>query len=86
MRFHNAELGAFPRGWQDWGFFGFDIALGEPAILHAGVRARAGIDISQITDFILGILTIDIYRDDASDVEYAIADQAAEQARADQES
>src|SRR5688572_1122457 len=77
MRFHDATLGAFPRGWQDWGFLGVDVAIGEPFVLHAGVRVRAGMDISQITDFVLGILTLDIYRDDASDFEYALADEAA---------
>jgi hypothetical protein len=85
MRFLDSELGAFPRGWQDWGFLGVDIAIGEPFVLHVGVRARAGMDISQITDFILGILTIDIYGDDATAVEYALADEAAEEPRADME-
>jgi hypothetical protein len=73
MRFHDAELWAFPRGWQDWGYIGFDVALSEPFLLHMGGRVRAGFDISQIADFFLGVFAIDIYHDDATADEYAAA-------------
>lgn len=53
------------RGWQDWETISVEIAIPEPFITHSGLYVRAGIDPSQIFDFLLGLLTIDLYGDRA---------------------
>lgn len=73
LRFPDAPLIHYPRGWQDWGYVGFDIALSEPLLLHAGFRIKFGIDLSQIVDFFIGFTGCDIYGDDAAPWELAEA-------------
>jgi len=53
------------KGWQDWETFSVEIAIPEPFILHSGFNVRVGVDPSQIFDFALGILCIDLYDDNA---------------------
>ena len=53
------------KGWQDWETFSVEIAIPEPFILHSGFNFRAGFDPSQVLDFVLGLVTIDLYDDDA---------------------
>jgi hypothetical protein len=53
------------RGWQDWEVIGFELAIPEPFILHSGFNVRAGVDPSQVVDFVLGFLCIDYYDDNA---------------------
>lgn len=52
-------------GWQDWEMISVEIAIPEPFILHSGFNVRAGIDPSQILDFALGLVGIDLYDDNA---------------------
>jgi len=75
MRFEDAILYSYPRGWQDWGFVGADVAVSEPFLLHIGLKFRAGVDLSQIMDFTLGLFTIDFYGDDCTDEELAEASE-----------
>lgn len=85
MRYVEAELGPFPRGWQDWGFIGLDAALSEPFLLHAGIRAKLGVDISQVVDFVVGVFYLDLYGDDATEAEYrGLYESPAGDSRADQ--
>jgi len=53
------------RGWQDWEVFSVEVAVPEPFILHSGFNIRAGADPSQMFDFVLGLLCIDLYDDNA---------------------
>lgn len=61
-----------PHGWQYWGSTGFQFALSDPLLTHAGFMIKAGFDLSEVSDFILGILCIDALKhDDMSRDEYA---------------
>jgi hypothetical protein len=53
------------RGWQDWGVFSLEVAIPEPFFFHSGINVRAGFDISQVFDLILGVFTLDLYDDNA---------------------
>ena len=53
------------RGWQDWEVISLEVAIPEPFLLHSGLNVRAGVDPSQIFDFVLGIFCIDLYDDNA---------------------
>jgi len=53
-----------PRGWQTWEYVGGEVAICEPFITHAGVTIRAGVDLSEVMDFVLGIVCIDFKQDD----------------------
>ena len=53
------------RGWQDWEMFSVEVAIPEPFILHSGLNLRLGFDPSQVFDLVLGIFTIDLYDDNA---------------------
>jgi len=64
-----------PRGWHNFAYTGleFAIPLGipcTPADTHLGIDVRAGIDTSQVADFVLGFIGLDFWHDDlrASDV------------------
>ncbi len=62
------KYGALPflhRGWQDWEVFSLEIAIPEPFILHSGFNVRAGVDPSQMFDFVLGVFCLDLYDDNA---------------------
>lgn len=69
-----AQRGIFlaPRGYQYWGYSGIHLAICEPFLTHAGLMIKLGIDPSEITDFLLGILFIDALKhDDLSRDEFA---------------
>lgn len=64
-----------PRGWHNFAYTGLEIALPlgipyTPLDTHLGATVRAGIDTSQIADFLLGFVGIDFWHDDlrATDV------------------
>jgi hypothetical protein len=59
------HFGRLHRGWQDWETFSLEAAISEPFLLHTGVYVRAGFDISQVFDFALGIIGLDLYSDNA---------------------
>ena len=61
--FHKAVLGV-PRGWQTWEYIGAEVAVCEPFLTHVGVTARAGVDVSEVFDFVLGFVFIDFKQDD----------------------
>ncbi len=58
----------FPCGWQDWECISAEIAIPEPFILHTGFYLRLGIDPSQIFDFALSLICLDLYQDAAYDL------------------
>jgi len=62
------ELRGLPylsRGWQDWECISLEVAIPEPFILHSGFYVRAGVDPSQVFDFVLGLFCVDLYGDAA---------------------
>lgn len=61
--FRRAFLGV-PRGWQTWEYIGAEAAICEPFLTHMGVTVRAGVDLSEAMDFVLGIFCIDFKHDD----------------------
>ena len=62
-RFHRAFLGV-PRGWQMWEYVGGEFAICDPFLTHMGVTVRAGFDLSEVMDFVLGFLFVDFKHDD----------------------
>ena len=64
--FHSTTPRPFlANGWQDWEMISVEIAIPEPFILHSGFNVRAGIDPSQMFDFVLGLVGVDLYDDNA---------------------
>jgi hypothetical protein len=61
--FHRALFGV-PRGWQTWEYVGAEVAVCEPFLTHLGVTLRAGFDLSEVADFVLGVFCIDFKQDD----------------------
>jgi OOP family OmpA-OmpF porin len=61
-----------PRGWQYWAYSGVEAAICDPFITHFGVTLRLGLDISELSDFVLGWFTVDYKRDDLTPEEYAL--------------
>lgn len=61
---------AFHRGWQYWGTWSLELAMSEPFLTHWGVDLRLGLDISEISDFLLGLVLIDFKRDDLNREEF----------------
>ncbi|MFO7822239.1 MAG: hypothetical protein R6V56_09340 [Lentisphaeria bacterium] len=59
------SLPYFHNGWQNWETFSVELALPEPFILHSGFYARVGVDPSEVFDFALGLLCLDLYDDNA---------------------
>ncbi|MCX7049154.1 MAG: hypothetical protein NTX50_27165 [Candidatus Sumerlaeota bacterium] len=59
-----------PRGWQYWENVAVELGISEPFLTHLGFDIRVGIDPSEISDFILGIFTIDYNNDDLTAEEY----------------
>jgi len=53
------------RGWQDWETFSVEIAIPEPFFFHSGINLRVGFDPSQVFDFLLSIVGLDLYQDNA---------------------
>lgn len=61
-----------PHGWQYWASTGFQVALCDPILTHAGFTVKAGFDLSEVSDFLLGVLCIDaIKHDDMNREEFA---------------
>lgn len=52
------------RGYQYWEYMGGEAAICDPFFTHLGVYLRAGIDISEVSDFLLGWTTFDFKKDD----------------------
>lgn len=67
--FRNREIPSpyMYRGWQDWEMFQAEIAIPEPFILHSGVNLRVGFDVSEVFDFALSLVGLDLYGDRAYD-------------------
>lgn len=68
------QRGSFlaPSGWQYWATTGFQFAICDPLLTHAGFMVRASFDISEVSDFALGLLCIDALKhDDMTRDEYA---------------
>lgn len=61
------EVFPLRRGWQYWETIAVEAGISEPFLTHAGLYARVGLDPSEILDFVLGFLTIDLKRDDLRD-------------------
>lgn len=58
------------RGWQYWENFGAEVSISEPFLTHFGFNFRVGFDPSEISDFVLGFLTVDYKHDDLTPEEY----------------
>ena len=56
-----------PYGWHYWQTVSAEVAVCEPFLLKSGGTLRAGFDISETLDFVLGFLMIDYKRDDLRD-------------------
>ena len=54
----------FYRGWQYWENVSFEVGVCEPFVTHLGLHLRAGVDVSEVADFVLGFFCIDFNRDD----------------------
>jgi hypothetical protein len=54
------------RGWQYWETIAVEAGISEPFLTHLGLYARVGVDPSELLDFVLGLFTIDLQRDDLS--------------------
>ena len=58
-----------PRGWHNFAYTGLEVALPvgipyTPLDTHLGVTVRAGVDTSQVADFLLGWFGLDFWHDD----------------------
>ena len=62
--------GLLHRGWQYWEYAGFEAAICEPFLTHAGMMVRAGFDLSEVTDFLLGFICVDFKHDDMTRDEF----------------
>ena len=58
------------RGWQYWETIAVEAGLSDPFLTHMGFYLRIGVDPSEILDFLLGIVTVDLKRDDMTEDEY----------------
>lgn len=67
----NFQWFPFKRGWQYWGYIGGEAAICDPLLTHLGLTLRLGVDISEVSDFILGWFTIDFKMDDLTDQDMA---------------
>lgn len=54
----------YPRGWHYWETISAEFGISEPFITHLGVHFRAGVDPSEVPDFLLGLFMIDPKMDD----------------------
>jgi hypothetical protein len=52
-------------GWQDWETVSVEVAVPCPILLHTGFYLRAGFDLSQVFDFALSLVGVDLYSDAA---------------------
>jgi peptidoglycan-associated lipoprotein len=68
--FKQQGTGLYARGYQYWAHSGVEVAISEPFITHFGFTARLGVDISEVSDFVLGWLAIDFKGDDLNEDEW----------------
>ncbi|NQU44072.1 hypothetical protein HQ520_12360 [bacterium] len=61
----------FPRGWHYWLTTSLEVAVADPFLTHAGLHLRLGVDVSEISDFVLGIFAFDFKHDDLTVEDYA---------------
>lgn len=59
------SLPYFHNGWQNWEIFSLEAAIPEPFLLHSGLYVRLGVDPSEVFDFALGLICLDLYSDNA---------------------
>lgn len=60
----------FHRGWQYWENISLELAISEPFLSHFGFHIRLGFDPSEISDFLLGFMSLDFKHDDLTEAEY----------------
>ncbi|MCL5269586.1 MAG: OmpA family protein [bacterium] len=53
-----------PRGYQYWEYTGAEVAICDPFLTHFGLMLRAGVDVSEASDFLLGWFGYDFKHDD----------------------
>jgi hypothetical protein len=58
------EVFPLRRGWHYWETIAVEAGLSDPFLTHAGLYARVGLDPSEFLDFVLGIFTVDLKKDD----------------------
>ncbi len=58
------------RGWHYWENIALEVAVPCPFISHFGFIGKIGFDPSEISDFLLGIATVDFKKDDLLPSEY----------------
>lgn len=58
------------RGWQYWENVSVEVCVSEPFVTHLGLDLRLGFDLSEVSDFVLGIFFVDFKNDDMKDDEY----------------
>ena len=70
---HGYQYGTalMPRGYQYWEYIGAEVAISEPFITHWGLTTRAGFDLSEASDFLLGWFGVDFKQDDMDKTMYA---------------
>ncbi|MCE5230223.1 hypothetical protein LLG95_11570 [bacterium] len=62
-----------PSGYQYWGTTSIQLGLCDPLLTHLGFMLKAGFDVSELSDFFLGIVCIDALKhDDMTRDEYAV--------------
>ena len=54
----------FHRGWQYWLNTGVELALCDPIFTHMGIDLKLGVDVSEISDCLLGLFKFDFKHDD----------------------
>jgi len=52
-------------GWQNWQIISLEIAVPEPILTKTGFNVRFGFDISEMADFALSLVGLDLYSDAA---------------------
>ena len=65
------EVMPLRRGWQYWESIAAEVGISDPFLTHLGLYVRLGVDPSEILDFLLGFLTVDLKRDDIEEARTA---------------
>lgn len=60
----------FHRGWQYWENVNVEAGICEPFVTHLGLNVRAGFDVSEVSDWLLGFFLIDYKQDDLTAEEF----------------
>jgi len=58
------------RGYQYWGLCSIEVGISDPLFSHFGFDLKLGVDLSEVSDWVLGYFDIDYKRDDLTDEEY----------------